>query len=47
VPLLEETLHYSRTGAEAMPRCMSKAIQASREGRVIQDAEVTRSVRLR
>ncbi len=42
--LLEETLHYSRTGAEAMPRCISKAVEAA-GGKVIQDAEVTRIVR--
>jgi protoporphyrinogen oxidase len=38
--LLEETLHYSRTGAEAMPRCIAKAI-VDNGGHVIQNAEVT------
>ncbi len=39
--LHEETLHYSRTGAEAMPRFISKAVQAA-GGVVVQDAEVLR-----
>jgi protoporphyrinogen oxidase len=39
--LHEETLHYSRTGAEAMPRAISKAVQAA-GGKVIQKAHVTR-----
>ncbi|MDB6116393.1 MAG: protoporphyrinogen oxidase [Verrucomicrobiaceae bacterium] len=39
--LHEETLHYSRTGAEAMPRFISKAVQAA-GGVVVQDAEVER-----
>ncbi|MCB1077748.1 MAG: FAD-dependent oxidoreductase [Verrucomicrobiae bacterium] len=39
--LLEETLHYSRTGAEAMPRAISGAITQA-GGSVIQEAEVTR-----
>jgi protoporphyrinogen oxidase len=38
--LREETLHYSRTGAEAMPRHLATAI-ADRGGVVIQKAEVT------
>lgn len=41
--LLEETLHYSRTGAESMPRCIAKAVEA-KGGKVIQNAEVTRIV---
>lgn len=41
--LLEETLHYSRTGAEAMPRCIAKAVSA-KGGKVIQNAEVTRII---
>lgn len=41
--LHEETLHYSRTGAEAMPRALAKAITES-GGRVILDAEVSRVV---
>lgn len=41
--LLEETLHYSRTGAESMPRCIARAIEA-KGGKVIQNAEVTRIV---
>ncbi|MBL9145116.1 MAG: FAD-dependent oxidoreductase [Verrucomicrobiaceae bacterium] len=41
--LLEETLHYSRTGAESMPRCIAKAVEA-KGGNVIQNAEVTRIV---
>lgn len=39
--LHEETLHYSRTGAEAMPRALAKAI-ADNGGKVILDAEVSR-----
>src|SRR5436190_14306889 len=39
--LHDETLHYSRTGAEAMPRALAKAI-AENGGTVILDAEVTR-----
>lgn len=42
--LLDETLHYSRTGAESMPRCISRAVQ-EHGGKVIQGAEVTRIVR--
>lgn len=41
--LLEETLHYSRTGAESMPRCIARAVEA-KGGKVIQNAEVTRIV---
>ena len=41
--LHEETLHYSRTGAEAMPRAIAKTVVAS-GGTVIQDAEVTRVI---
>jgi len=41
--LLEETLHYSRTGAEAMPRCIAKTVEA-KGGKVIQNAEVTRVI---
>lgn len=37
--LHEETLHYSRTGAEAMPRAISKAVQTA-GGVVVQDADV-------
>jgi protoporphyrinogen oxidase len=39
--LHEETLHYSRTGAEAMPRAISRTVQAS-GGKVIQGVDVTR-----
>jgi protoporphyrinogen oxidase len=39
--LHEETLHYSRTGAEAMPRALAKAV-AENGGNVILDAEVSR-----
>ncbi len=39
--LLEETLHYSRTGAEAMPRHLARAVRAA-GGQVIQEAEVLR-----
>jgi protoporphyrinogen oxidase len=38
--LLEETLHYSRSGAEAMPRHIARAIVES-GGTLIQNAEVT------
>ena len=41
--LHDETLHYSRTGAEAMPRGLVKVIKAG-GGTVIQGAEVTRVV---
>ena len=41
--LHDETLHYSRTGAEAMPRALTKAI-AENGGNVILEAEVTRVV---
>lgn len=41
--LLDETLHYSRTGAESMPRCISRAVQQN-GGKVVQGAEVTRIV---
>jgi protoporphyrinogen oxidase len=39
--LHDETLHYSRTGAEAMPRALAKAV-AENGGTVILDAEVSR-----
>ena len=39
--LLEETLHYSRTGAEAMPRHLARAIREA-GGVVLQEAEVLR-----
>ena len=39
--LRDETLHYSRTGAEAMPRCIARAVTAA-GGTVLQNAEVTR-----
>ncbi len=39
--LLEETLHYSRSGAEAMPRHIARAVREA-GGHVIQGAEVTR-----
>lgn len=39
--LREETLHYSRTGAEAMPRHIARAITEA-GGSVIQHAEVTK-----
>jgi protoporphyrinogen oxidase len=39
--LHEETLHYSRTGAEAMPRALAKAI-TDNGGKVILNADVTR-----
>jgi protoporphyrinogen oxidase len=38
--LLEETLHYSRTGAEAMPRHLARYV-AERGGRVCFDSEVS------
>ncbi len=38
--LREETLHYSRTGAEAMPRALARAITDC-QGRVVLEAEVT------
>lgn len=38
--LHEETLHYSRTGAEAMPRALAKSI-VDAGGKVILDAEVS------
>jgi protoporphyrinogen oxidase len=38
--LLEETLHYSRTGAEAMPRCIARAVEQA-GGKIIQEAEVS------
>ncbi len=41
--LHEETLHYSRTGAEAMPRVLAKAIE-EKGGKVILEAEVSRIV---
>ena len=41
--LHEETLHYSRTGAEAMPRYLAKAIEDN-GGKVIVDADVSRVV---
>lgn len=41
--LHDETLHYSRTGAEAMPRALAKAITEN-GGNVILEAEVTRVV---
>ena len=41
--LHEETLHYSRTGAEAMPRALAKAIE-EKGGKVILEAEVSRIV---
>ncbi len=39
--LLEETLHYSRSGAEAMPRHIARAVTEA-GGHVIQGAEVVR-----
>lgn len=39
--LLDETLHYSRTGAEAMPRHIARVVNES-GGKVVQGAEVTR-----
>ncbi|MBX7207927.1 MAG: FAD-dependent oxidoreductase [Verrucomicrobiaceae bacterium] len=39
--LLDETLHYSRTGAEAMPRHIARVVNDS-GGKVILGAEVTR-----
>jgi len=42
--VLDETLHYSRTGAEAMPRHIARVVEAA-GGKVIQDAEVTRIIR--
>lgn len=39
--LHEETLHYSRTGAEAMPRYIAGAVEQS-GGKVILDADVSR-----
>lgn len=39
--LREETLHYSRTGAEAMPRHIARAITQA-GGQVIQQADVTK-----
>jgi protoporphyrinogen oxidase len=41
--LHEETLHYSHTGAEAMPRAISAAVQQA-GGKVIQGVEVTRVI---
>jgi protoporphyrinogen oxidase len=41
--LHEETLHYSRTGAEAMPRHLARVISEA-GGAVIQQAEVTQLV---
>jgi len=41
--LTQETLHYSATGAEAMPRHLAKAITQA-GGQVIQNAEVVRLV---
>lgn len=41
--LLEETLHYSRTGAEAMPRQIAAAVKAN-GGHVIQNADVTQLI---
>jgi protoporphyrinogen oxidase len=41
--LLDETLHYSRTGAEAMPRHIAKAVTAA-GGQIIQNAEVTQLI---
>jgi len=41
--LLKETLHYSRNGAEAMPRCIANAIQAQ-GGKLYQSAEVTKII---
>ena len=42
--LLEETLHYSRTGAEAMPRCIAAAVTKA-GGKIIQNAEVSAILR--
>jgi protoporphyrinogen oxidase len=39
--LHEETLHYSRTGAEAMPRCIAKAVEQA-GGIVVLGADVSR-----
>jgi len=39
--LHEETLHYSRTGAESMPRCIAGAVEEA-GGRIVVDAEVSR-----
>lgn len=41
--LLEETLHYSRTGAEAMPRCIAKSIVEA-GGEILQGAEVVKVI---
>lgn len=41
--LREETLHYSRTGAEAMPRCIARAVEAS-GGKLIPSAEVSQLI---
>ncbi len=41
--LHEETLHYSRTGAEAMPRAIAKAVQGT-GGKVISSAEVDKII---
>ncbi len=41
--LLEETLHYSRNGAEAMPRHIARVVQEA-GGTIIQSAEVTELV---
>lgn len=41
--LLDETLHYSRTGAEAMPRHIAKAVTTA-GGNIIQNAEVTQVI---
>lgn len=39
--LHEETLHYSRTGAEAMPRSLARAVEDA-GGKIVLDAEVSR-----
>jgi protoporphyrinogen oxidase len=39
--LHEETLHYSQTGAEAMPRHLARAVEEA-GGRIVLDAEVSR-----
>lgn len=41
--LTKETLYYSRNGAEAMPRCLSRAIQEA-GGNVLQSAEVKKII---
>ncbi len=38
--LLEETLHYSHTGAEAMPRCIAQAVK-DKGGTLVSGADVT------